>query len=60
MSQQLKQGSKGRPTQKSKESLSVCLCVCVSAWFKGVQRHICLDCNDTVNKIISEILYEFR
>ena len=22
-----------------------------AAWFKGVQRCICLDCNDTVNKL---------
>ena len=45
---------------KSKESLSVCVCVCVCVyvcmsvcvcWFKDVQRRICLDCNDTVNKL---------
>ena len=54
---------------KSKESLSVCVCVYMflkylcgswsdwpesfnlaAAWFKDVQRCICLDFNDTVNK----------
>ena len=49
---------------KSKESLSVCVCLkylcgsgadwpehihMAAAWFKGVQRRICLDYNDTVN-----------
>ena len=46
--------------------LSVCLCLkylcrsgsdwsesfnMAAAWFKGVQRHICLDYNDTINKL---------
>ena len=28
--------------------------IIAAAWFKGVQRHICLDYNDTVNKFFQK------
>ena len=55
---------------KSKESLCVCVCLkylcrsgsdwnesfnMAAAWFKGVKRWICLDYNDTVNKLFHKV-----